>query len=221
MFWSFRQNLGKARVLKNLTITALTVLLAGCNATMPMANGPTNDPSTMCYSGLASDQRFAVLAPRIGSVGRPDQASLDMRSSKAYPTDTEKTALKVWYVARQVCQEWGEQYRAANAPMYYRNAFDSQQSRFLDLIAKLSSEQITYGDFISLRETLGTEARTAINAGSQQARSIAAQEQAASAARSAAAAQILQQWQANQPRPPTSINCTTQRLGTTLNTQCN
>lgn len=188
---------------------------------MPTASGPQNDPTSACYAELATDQRLAILAPRIGSVGRPDQASLDMRVSKEYPSDVEKTALKVWYVARQVCQERGEQYRSANAPMYYRIAFDSQQSRFLDLIAKLSAQQITYGDFISLREVLATEARTAINAGAQQAQSIAAQQQAANAARSAASAQILQQWQASQPRPQMPINCTTQRLGTVINTQCN
>lgn len=104
---------------------------------------------------------------------------------------------------------------------YDKNSILWYFNEAIAISVKLEAGEITPEQAQDLARTAETESRRQSAQAKAQAESAAAQQQAANAARAAASAQILQQWQASQPRPQMPINCTTQRLGTVINTQCN
>lgn len=103
---------------------------------------------------------------------------------------------------------------------YDKNAFLWFFNEVVGISVRLEAGEITMPQAQDLVRSAEIESRRQAAQAKSQAEALAAQQQAATAARSAATAQILQQWQASQPRPPIPINCTTQRLGTLINTEC-
>lgn len=110
---------------------------------------------------------------------------------------------------------------AAMPATYDQHVFLWMFNEYIGISTKMESGEITKEQAEDLARAVQTEARSRTADAKARNDALIAQQQAASAARAAATSQILQQWQANQPRPQMPINCTTQRLGTVINTQCN
>lgn len=151
----------------------------------------TPGPTQSEVSAFWSDHRAALDRARVGNGKRSDV----FRSSyarMAAMTDAYDKHVTLWYL-----------------------------NEMIGLSTKYEAGQITLEQAQDAARTIEVEAQQRTAEAKTQAQSLAAQQQAANASRAAASAQILQQWQANQPRPQLPINCTTQRLGTVINTQCN
>ncbi len=201
---------------------AAVLALTGCNATTNQA--AITDPSTACFAGLASDTRFQPLIPHIGAIDKADQASIDMLTSKAMPTEPERVALKVWAVARNTCMDMGAETRKVHQPPHFQGLMESYNTALVLGIARLYAGEINYGQFVTERQRLASEAsrawavaRTNFNAERRQAQAA----QQAQAAADMTNAMIL--LQASQPRPAPMappVSCASRNVGGTVYTDC-
>lgn len=167
--------------------------------------------------------KLALICAAIGLSGclattgpSPSEVSAFWEDHKARLEQARKGEIKRSDVFRQSYAKM-----ASMPDSYDKNAFLWFFNEVVGISVRLEAGEITMPQAQDLVRSAETESRRQAAQAKAQAESIAAQQQAANAARSAASAQILQQWQANQPQRIAPINCTTQRLGTVINTQCN
>lgn len=206
------------------TISILAVcLLAGCVATMPQQSArPTSrdDPSNSCFVGLESDARLQILISKIGAIGKPDRASIEMMASKDFPTEAEKVALSTWGLERRRCSDLGSNFRATYAPPGWTEIHNWQQSSVLQAIAGLYGGSLTYGQFIAERERIAQESIKQFKESNSRNMAARAQQAQQNQERTAAAIQMLM---LAQPRPAPmtpSIECTSRVFGNIVRTNC-
>lgn len=109
---------------------------------------------------------------------------------------------------------------AAMPPGYDHHVFLWFFNEMIAIAVKHESGQISFEQALDLARSVEVETRQRSADAKVQYETLQAQKKSSDAARAAASAQIYQQWQATQPKPPAFVNCTTQRLGTMLSTQC-
>jgi len=214
------------RAMKHLVLLSL-LLVTGCQTMQGTASAPQPrpvNPSAACYGTFDTNPRFAVLLPHLGSLSRYDRATVEMMASKDLPTPEEKEALRQWGFARQLCAQSGEKFMAA-APQWAQNVVANGNAGLLLAIAKLYGGDINYGQFIAERARLNQEARASAEAAQRQdaQQNTAAQRLVEERRRNVQAEtdRALLMLQPTQPVPRASINCTSQQLGNTIQTNCN
>lgn len=198
-------------------------LFAGCASRPPERPRLTaaDDPSGKCFTGLQSDERFARLYEKTPRT--IEQMTLPMTTDASRASDDEKRALSVYVVARQTCQELGEQFRRAYAPAGWAEETSRFQGRYLDAVADLYSGASTWGEFNRRRRDLSGEARAKLSELSRSDQQTRAQQ--ASAAKQEAISNYLlfrslQPPPVQLPQPSPTLNCTTQYIGATAYTSC-
>jgi hypothetical protein len=209
-----------------IVLLVAALALTGCNATMQQARrGPADDPTRHCFDRMDSDQRLAVLAPKVGSVSRGGRATVEMLASTAKADEEDKKAISAWGQARQSCVAEGRAFRAQNAPPGWVPAFEAGQTEFLGLMARLYAGELTYGEFNRQRLDLGAKNDAALLNAADRAAAAAQQEQLNQQASTLQTMQIMQMLQP-QPviappmlRPP--VNCVSRRVGSQVYTDCN
>lgn len=216
--------------MKHLVLLSLSLslsLVTGCQTmqgTTPAPQPRPVNPSAACYGTFDTNPRFAVLLPRLGSLSRYDRATVEMMASKDLPTPEEKEALRQWGFARQLCAQSGEKFMAA-APQWAQNAVAKSNAGLLLAIAKLYGGDFNYGQFIAERTRLSQEARATAEVNQRQdaQQNIVAQRLEEERRRNAQAEtdRAMQMLQSNQPVPRAPVNCTSQRFGNTVQTNCN
>lgn len=216
-------------------LAATAVTLAGCvtpggqqQARRPTAN---DDPSQSCFLNLTMDKRFELIQSKIAIRERPENASLEMLSNKAYPTPEERQVLSDWKEARDACSALGASFRAQYAPLDFQANLNTNLIRVNALIAQLYGGEMTYGEFNRARAENAGRSAQAIAAVAQRERdanaAAAAQEEQNRRAAVGMALQNMQTQQAIQQQNqiqqqqmlqmnrPRTTNC--QRIGTQMN----
>jgi hypothetical protein len=211
-----------------LTFLIAALALAGCDATTQQVRRPTaaDDPSAPCYRQLETDQRFAALKTKIGSVIASNKATVEMLASTEKPTEEERRQISVLGVARQSCADMGHAFRLTYAPPGYEAAFMAGQNDVLALLARLYAGELTYGEFNRERLDLGHRTSANMNATVDRAQANAQQSAIQSQQSALQSMQIMQMMQANRPAPQPlplpaqPINCTSSRIGSQTYTNC-
>jgi hypothetical protein len=212
--------------MKHVFLTAVALVLGGCQTMGPQARGPSAaeimaaDPTNSCMKRVNEDPFILThLAAKTG-VGRPGSPSIEMLSDKTVPNEQERQALSTYSGERQRCIDLGGSYRRQNMPAQVTQVMEQGAQNVTFLLAKLYAGEITFGEYNTRRIQNGNESRARLTDFDQRRQQ---QQQADEDRRRSDVANALQnmnnqmllQQQINDANRPRTTNC--QRIGAQVN----
>lgn len=218
--------------MKKFALLIFIAVLTGCNATMPQQTTKTSDddPSRKCFNSLNDDGQLLILHKKVGKPSDLTSATLEMLADQDRVTsDDEKKAIQYWATMRNACVDAGKRFREIHQPSMYSGLIESQNERFVILLSKLYSGEISYGGFNTNRRQLAAEFyEYNRNARIQEQQSTYNLQQAQAAQRAKESADftnalILMQMSRPQVQPipfPNRMNCNSRRVGNSVQTDC-
>lgn len=166
--------------MKIALLALVAMALTGCE-TMQTQRRPNanDDPSMACFNNMATNERLAILRPKIAIDLKPEDLPLPMLADTSRPTAAEKEAISAWTATRRACMEIGEPFRAQYAPPEWSAMLRNNTTRLNSLAARLFGGEITYGEFNRQRaENAGVTQATIAQQQQRERDANAAQEQA-------------------------------------------
>jgi hypothetical protein len=210
------------------TVLAIAVLAAAAAAHAQRPTG-ADDPTIHCLRSLSERAELAPLAAKIGDLNNAHRQTLPQLADPSKPTEDEKALISLWGTERMTCLDRGRQFRAQYAPPAFAQAFEGGQQRFITLLARLYSGELTYGQFNQARNESATQMAAQFQQAAQGLNDLARAEQAQRQAEAQAQFQSgLQLLQMARPQPvpmpnlmQPSVNCISRPTLGGVQTTCN
>ncbi len=138
------------QTMKNAVLTVAVLLCAPAWA--------TENPVARCFETIYTNPRLAPIATKVGNGTDASTFTPAQLANPVLATEEEKLLIADWYKARRLCVNFGANYYSVNYPAQL-HIYEWQQAEFSLLMASLFQGKISYGEFVTQRQRLVTEAK--------------------------------------------------------------
>ena len=117
-----------------------------------------DNPVARCFETITTNPRLAPLAVKVGNGTDASVFTPEQLANPAFASDEEKLLVAEWYKARRLCVNYGANYYSVNFPEHLA-IYEWQQAEFSLLMASLFQGKVTYGEFVTKRQSLVAEGK--------------------------------------------------------------
>ncbi len=211
-----------------VTCLVVAVIVVGCDAPQsdvskledrpieplrPLKVAQNFDEINACFRALTSHPEHQVLGSKILLVYQ-SYTPVEMLADSSKPNRAEQKALRIWFSNWSECRAMYEDFQVrAGAPTNLLLVQKTFNLEFQQLIARLYSSQITFGEFNQARQRHNLQS---VEAEETALRELEKEEMVRSSQAFQRFTEILRV-----TRPSPSVHCTSIGSGSTVNTTCN
>jgi hypothetical protein len=170
-----------------------------------------------CFDELFARQDIAVVVNKL-TVAAQTPATFEQLSNTEKATDAEKPLIAILADGTNKCHQVTMDEAPKNMPFSIRNAYDNYQNNRMILLIDVYNQKISYGEYMQRRQLAKTKMEQDVARGNQE---ISDNEATSRQLEQEQIERDMAVFRENTRRSsPKTTNCTSTRLGNTVQTNC-